>query len=51
MDENVDENFNVDLDENFAWQTQRTEDLKSNKGTLIFSTNTVNVIVSECKCN
>ena len=34
MDENVDENFNVDLDENFAWQTQRTEDLKSNKGNL-----------------
>ena len=28
--------FNKDLDENLAWQTQKTEDLKSSKGNLTF---------------
>ena len=32
------------MDENLAWLTQNTEDAKSNKGNLIFSTHTVNVI-------
>ena len=34
LDENVDENLK-DLDENLAWQTQKTEDLKGIKGTLL----------------
>ena len=49
MDESMDENFKEDLDENFAWQTQRTEDLKSNKGNLTFSPHTVNGIELNCK--
>ena len=32
------------MDENLEWLTQNTEDLKSNKGNLTFSTHTVNVI-------
>ena len=31
--------YNKDLDENLAWLTQKTEDLKNNKGN-IFSPNT-----------
>ena len=31
LDENVDENLNKELNENFAQQTQKTEDPKSNK--------------------
>ena len=30
----MDENLNKDLDQNHAWQTQKTEDPKSNKGNL-----------------
>ena len=36
----MDENLNKDLDENLAWQTQKTEDPKSNKGNLTFPTHT-----------
>ena len=38
--------FNKDMDENLEWLTQNTEDPKSNKGNLTFSTHThtVNVI-------
>ena len=32
------------MDENLAWPTQNTEDLKGNKGNLTFPTHTVNVI-------
>ena len=49
LDENVDGNFNKDLDENLAWLTQKTEDLKSNKGNLTFLPHTVNVIELNCK--
>ena len=34
LDEKVDENLK-DLDENLAWLTQKTEDLKDIKGTLL----------------
>ena len=34
LDENVDENLK-DLDENLAWLTQKTNDLKGIKGTLL----------------
>ena len=44
LDENVDEYLNKDLDENLAWQTQKTENPKSNKGNLTFPTHLVNVI-------
>ena len=44
LDENMDGNLNEDLDENLAWLTQKTEDPKSNKGNLTFTTHTVNVI-------
>ena len=37
------------MDGNLEWLTQNTEDLKSNKGNLTFSTHTVNVI--EVKSN
>ena len=45
LDENVDENLK-DLDENLAWLTQKTEDPKGIKGTLLPPphTHTVNVI-------
>ena len=33
-----------DLDENLAWLTQKTEELKSNKGNFTFPTNTVHMI-------
>ena len=33
-----------DLDENLAWLTKKTEDLKSSKGNLTFPPNTVNAI-------
>ena len=36
--------YNKDLYENPEWVTQKTEDLKSNKGSLTFPTHTVNVI-------
>ena len=49
LDENVDGNFNKDLDENLAWLTQKTEDLKSNKGNLTFLPHTVNVTELNCK--
>ena len=35
--------YNKDLDENLAWLTKKTEDLKSNKGSLTFPTHIVNV--------
>ena len=35
---------NKDMDENPEWLTQNTEDPKSNKGNLTFSTHIVNVI-------
>ena len=40
----MDGDLNKDLDENLPWLTQKTEDLKSNKGNLTFSPHTVNVI-------
>ena len=49
LDENMDGNLNEDLDENLAWLTQKTEDPKSNKGNLTFTTHTVNVIELNCK--
>ena len=36
--------YNKDMDENLEWLTQNTEDPKSYKGNLTFSTHTVNVI-------
>ena len=33
-----------DLDENLAWLTQKTEELKSNKGNFTFPTQRVNMI-------
>ena len=45
----MDGNRNIDLDENLAWLTQKTEDLKSNKGKLTFSPHTVNAIERNCK--
>ena len=36
--------YNKDFDENPAWLTQKTEDPKSNRGKLSFSSYTVNVI-------
>ena len=36
--------YNKDLDDNFDWLTQKTEDSKSNKGNLTFPAYTVNVI-------
>ena len=44
MHEILGENLNTDLDENLAWQALKTEDQKSNKGNLTFTTHTVNVI-------
>ena len=38
-----------DLDENLAWLTQKTEDPKAIKGTLLLHTHTVNVIELHCK--
>ena len=37
LDENMDENLK-DLDENLAWLTQKTEDPKAIKGTLLLHT-------------
>ena len=37
------------MDENLAWLTQKTEDLKSNKGNLTSPPHTVNVIELNCK--
>ena len=45
----MDENLNEELDENLAWQTQKTEDPKSNKGNLTFPPHTVNGIELNCK--
>ena len=33
-----------DLDENLAWLTQKTEELKSNKGNFTFPTHRINMI-------
>ena len=35
--------FSKDLNENFAWLTEKTKDPKSNKGNLTFSPHTVNM--------
>ena len=49
LDENVDENLE-DLYENLTWLTQKTEDPKGIKGTLLSPhTHTVNVIELNCK--
>ena len=45
----MDGNLNKDLDENLPWLTQKTEDLKSNKGNLTSPPHTVNVIELNCK--
>ena len=45
----MDGNLNKDLDENLAWLTQKTEDLKSNKGNLTSRPHTVNMIELNCK--
>ena len=45
----MDENLNEDLDENLARQTQKTEDPKSNKGSLTFPPHPVNGIEINCK--
>ena len=49
LDDKLNENLDKDLDENLAWLTQKTEDLKSNKGNLTFPPHTINVIELNCK--
>ena len=48
LDENVDENLK-DLEENLAWLTQKTEDPKGIKGTLLSPHTRSNMIELHCK--
>ena len=46
LDENMDENLK-DMDENLAWLTQKTEDLKGIKGTLLFLVHRCKIMISQ----
>ena len=46
LDENMDENLK-DMDENLAWLTQKTEDLKGTKGTLLFLVHRCKIMISQ----